>query len=49
MNSVVIFGLGAICGIVISMFIDVIDAKRKAKKTKDAEVLEIRDDTDDNQ
>jgi hypothetical protein len=49
MNSVIIFGLGAITGIVISMFIDVIEAKRKSKKTKDAESVEIRDNLDDNQ
>ncbi len=47
MNSVLIFGFGAICGIVISMFVDVIEAKRKAKKQKDAESVEIRDNADD--
>lgn len=50
MNYPIIWwGLGAVCGIVISMFVDVIEAKRKAKKNKDAETLEIRDNTDDNE
>ena len=42
----VIFATGAIFGIGVSMIIDIIDAKRKAKKTKDVENLEIRDNTE---